>query len=81
MRLWAQSKANAVCRATFHRSRCRARAKVIDGASPNWAAYRAANSPICQKPWESAHALICTGLLPASNSLLTAYSRLNRRYR
>src|SRR5229473_3150784 len=53
MRLWAQSKANAVCRATFHRSCRRARAKVIDGASPNWAAYRAANSPMCQKPPQS----------------------------
>ena len=79
MRLWAQSKANPVCRATFHRSCHRARAKVIDGASPNWAAYRAANLPICQKPLESAHALICSGLLPASNSLLTAHSRLKSK--
>jgi hypothetical protein len=39
---------NTVRRATFHQGRCCERARVIDGASPNWAAYRAANSPRCQ---------------------------------
>src|SRR6266849_2626243 len=63
---------NAVCCTIFHDSRCCERARVVDGASPNWAAYRAANSPRCQKPLESAHALICSVLPPASNCLLTA---------
>src|SRR6266567_5508978 len=53
--LWAQSKAGIRCAAPFFKGR-RERARVIDGASPNWAAYRAANSPRCQKPLESAHA-------------------------
>src|SRR6266478_6507547 len=73
--LWAQSKAGIRSVAPFfHDGRRCERARVIDGASPNWAAYRAANSPRCQKPLERAHALICSGLLPASNSLLTAHS-------
>jgi hypothetical protein len=66
---------NTVCRAIFHDSRCCERARVMDGASPNWAAYRAANSSRSQKPLESAHALICSVLPPASNCLLTAHSR------
>jgi hypothetical protein len=37
---------NTVRRAIFHEGRCCERARVIDGASPNWAAYKAANSPM-----------------------------------
>src|SRR6266436_8795921 len=55
--LWAQSKAGIRSVAPFfHDGRRCERARVIDGASPNWVAYRAANSPRCQKPLESAHA-------------------------
>ena len=41
---------NTVRCAIFHEGRRCERARVIDGASPNWAAYKAANSPRCQKP-------------------------------
>src|SRR5712671_5336884 len=47
--LWAQSKAGIRSVAPFfHDGRGCERARVIEGASPNWAAYRAANSPRCQ---------------------------------
>src|SRR5258705_1204935 len=80
--LWAQSKAGIRSVAPFfHDGRGCERARVIEGASPNWAAYRAANSPKYQKPLERAHALICIVLSPASSCVLTAHSRLKRRYR
>jgi hypothetical protein len=64
---------NTVRRAIFHQGRCCERARVIDGASPNWAAYRAANSPRCQKPLESAHARCLCLRRPAP------YQRVDRR--